>query len=461
MAVAEVEPQAAAFVPVKPQPMQRRNLIKIIRTIRDNVVAAWGEEAYERDYVQYKMFMRRVVLANHPDMIRHVMLDNVANYVRDPLGQRILEPGLGNGLLTSEGLDWKRQRRLMAPIFSPRRIQSFGPLITERAAALADTLQSGQRIDMAEAMMHVTLEIIARSMFGADPASDVSQVGAAMDAYQVTVRPSIPDLLGLPAWFPRQGAAKGRAALSQMDSIINGLIERRHRLIAQGQPAGDDLLGLLLSARDTEGDGSAMEDREVRDHMATFFLAGHETTATALSWAWYLISQDAAVQAKLWAEIDGVLQGRDPDWGDIEKLVYTRMVIEEAMRLYPPAHTTSRVALQDDRVLDVAIAKGTAVVISPWLMHRHRRYWSEPDRFDPENFAPERAAQRPRFVYLPFGAGPRICIGMAFAMAEAVLILATLARRFRFDLAPGAQVEPVAKITLRPQPGLPMIASKR
>ncbi len=452
---------AADFMPVKPQPLQRRNLFKVIRTIRDNVVAAWSEEAYERDYIHYKMFMRRVLLANHPDLIRHVMLDNVANYVRDPLGQRILEPGLGNGLLTSEGLDWKRQRRLMAPIFSPRRIQSFAPLMTERAAALGDALQSGQQFDMAEAMMHVTLEIIARSMFGADPASDVSQVGAAMDAYQVTVRPSIPDLLGLPAWFPRQGAAKGRAALSQMDSIINGLIERRRMLIAKGQPAGDDLLGLLLSARDTEADGSAMDDREVRDHMATFFLAGHETTATALAWAWYLLSQDAAVQAKLWAEIDSVLPGRDPDWGDIEKLPYTRMVIEEAMRLYPPAHSTSRVALKDDHAMGIDIPKGTAVIVSPWLMHRHRRYWAEPDRFNPENFAAPQAAARPRFVYLPFGAGPRICIGMAFAMAEAVLILATLARRFRFDLVPGAKIEPIAKITLRPQPGLPMIASKR
>lgn len=454
----------ADFIPVRPAPMRGpRNLVKIIRTIRDNAIAAWSDEAYEREYIFYQMFMRRVLLANHPDLIRHVMLDNVANYVRDPLGQRILEPGLGNGLLTSEGLDWKRQRRLMAPIFAPRRIQAFGPLMTGCTVALADTLQAGQRIDMAEAMMHVTLDIIARSMFGADPASDVSQVGAAMDAYQATVKPGIADLLGLPGWFPRPGAAKGRAALSQMDTIINGLIERRRSQIASGAPAGDDLLGLLLAASDAEAapGSTGMDDREVRDHMATFFLAGHETTATALAWTWYLLSQDSGVQAKLWAELDAVLSGRDPVWADLDKLVYCRMVVEEAMRLYPPAHSTSRIALADDEVMGVKIAKGTAVIVSPWLMHRHRRYWAEPDRFNPENFAPDKAAARPRFTFLPFGAGPRICIGMGFAMAEAVLILATLARRFRFDLAPGAVVLPVAKITLRPQPGLPMITRLR
>ena len=208
-----------------------------------------------------------------------------------------------------------------------------------------------------------------------------------------------------------------------------------------------------------------MTDREVRDHRAPFFLAGHETTATALAWTWYLLSQDRAVQAKLWAELDAVLGvgpgGRDPHWGDLDKLVYCRMVVEEAMRLYPPAHSTSRIAARDDHAMGIAIPKGTAVIISPWLMHRHRRYWAAPDRFDPENFAPDQAATRPRFVYLPFGAGPRICIGMAFAMAEAVLILATLARQFRFELAPGTIVQPVAKITLRPQPGLPMIARPR
>ncbi|WP_374634146.1 cytochrome P450 [Ferrovibrio sp.] len=450
------------FIPVRPQPpVKRGSLISVIRTVRDNVIAAWGQEAYERAHIQYRMLLRRILLANDPAIIRHVMLDNWGNYPRDPLGQRILEPGLGNGLLTSSGADWKRQRRMLAPIFSPRRVQAFGPLMVECAAALGNRLHNGAPVDMADAMMHATLDIIARSMFGADADTDVSAVGAAMDAYQVTVRPGVADLIGLPEWFPRPGAAKGRAALAAMDAIINDLIGRRRKAIANGRPAGDDMLGLLLAARDEEGDGTGLNDAEIRDQMATFFLAGHETTATALAWCWYLLAHDTAVESRLHAEIDAVLPGRDPVWGDMEKLPYTRMVIEEAMRLYPPAHSTSRVALADDRIGDLTIKAGTAVIISPWLMHRHKLYWKNPERFDPENFSPTASAARPRFVYLPFGAGPRICIGMGFAMAEAVLILATLARRFRFRMAQGAVVTPIAKITLRPQPGLPMVAQSR
>ncbi|MEK9969474.1 MAG: cytochrome P450, partial [Ferrovibrio sp.] len=234
------------------------------------------------------------------------------------------------------------------------------------------------------------------------------------------------------------------------------LIARRR---ARAEP-GNDLLGLLLAARDDET-GAALDDREVRDQMATFFLAGHETTATALAWTWYLLSHAPAAEARLHAEIDGVLGGRAAEYADYEKLIYTRMVIEEAMRLYPPAHTTARQAVADDRFGDIAIPAGTMVIVSPWIMHRHRMYWQNPDVFDPENFAPDKAAQRRRYTYLPFGAGPRICIGQGFAMIEAVLILATLAQKLRARLVPGAKVAPVAKITLRPSPGLPMTITPR
>lgn len=446
---------ATGFMPAKPMREAKRGLVRTIRILRDNVIAAWGPDAFERDHMHYRMMLRHILLANNPEMIRHVMLDNVGNYVRDPLGQRILEPGLGQGLLTSEGAVWRRQRRLLAPLFQPRRIQGFAMLMIERAAAFADSLRSGQETDMADAMMRITLEIIAQSLFGADGATDVAAVGAAMDSYQATVKPNIPDLLGLPGWFPRPDAARGRAALSAMDRIITELVRRRRARIGAGGPAGEDMLGLMLTARDEEG-GPVLSDAEIRDQMATFFLAGHETTATALTWVWYLLANDAAAEAKLLAELRAVLAGRLPQPADADKLIYTRMVIEEAMRLYPPAHTTSRVAVGDDVVGGVPIRKGTVVVISPWLMHRHKAYWAEPDRFDPENFSAGRQASRPRYTYLPFGAGPRICIGAGFAMTEAILILATIAQRFRFRLKPGTIVRPVAKITLRPQDGLPM-----
>jgi cytochrome P450 len=453
------------FIPAFPARHERRlPLLQLLATLRENAIGTYTQDAFERDIIIYRLGFKRMILANHPDLIRHVMLDNAANYERDPVGKRMLEPGLGKGLLTSEGADWKRQRRMMAPIFQPRRLAGFAAIMTdcsERLAAKLSALPPTCTVDMAEQMMLLTLDIIARTMFGSDDNTDVSAVGEAMDRYQMTVRPNIPDLIGLPRWVPRPAAAEGQRALAEMDAIINGLIRRRHTRAAQnGSDLGDDLLGLLLAARDDET-GAALDDREVRDQMATFFLAGHETTATALAWTWYLLSHAPDVEAKLHAELDVVLGGRAATYADYDRLVYTRMVIEESLRLYPPAHTTARQAIADDRFGEIAIPPGTMVIVSPYIMQRHRLYWQNPDAFDPENFAPEKAAQRRRYTYLPFGAGPRICIGQGFAMIEAVLILATLAQTLRARLVPGAKVVPVAKITLRPSPGLPMTIEPR
>jgi cytochrome P450 len=452
------------FVPAFPERHDRRlPLLRLIRTLRENSIGTWTHEAFERDIIVYRFGFRPMVVANHPELIRHVMLDNAANYMRDPVGKRLLEPGLGQGLLTSEGEVWKRQRRMMAPIFQPRRLAGFAAIMTARSASLADSLlrlPSGQAVDMAREMMLLTLDIIAQTMFGADSGTDVSAVGAAMDRYQATVRPNIPDLLGLPRWVPRPSAREGQAALAGMDAIIRDLIQRRRERAAAGGELGADLLGLLLAAEDSES-GSRLDDHEARDQMATFFLAGHETTATALAWTWYLLAHAPEAEARLQAELDAVLGGRPAEYADYEKLVYTRMVVEEAMRLYPPAHTTARVGLADDRFGDLEMPAGTNVIVSPWLMHRHRMYWAQPDRFDPENFAPDRVAARRRYTYLPFGAGPRICIGQGFAMIEAVLILATLAQRLRCRMVAGSVVRPVGRITLRPAPGLPMIIEPR
>ena len=448
------------FIPAFPARHERRlPLLQLLKTLRENAIGTYTQDAFERDIIIYRLGFKPMILANHPDLIRHVMLDNAANYERDPVGKRLLEPGLGKGLLTSEGADWKRQRRMMAPIFQPRRLAGFAAIMTEYAERLAGklaALPATCTVDMAEQMMLLTLDIIARTMFGSDDGADVSAVGPAMDRYQATVRPNIPDLIGLPRWVPRPAAGEGQRALAEMDAIINGLIQRRR----ERSELGNDLLGLLLAARDDET-GAALDDREVRDQMATFFLAGHETTATALAWTWYLLSHAPDVEAKLHAELDGLLGGRAATYADYEKLTYTRMVLEEAMRLYPPAHTTARQAIAEDRFGEIAIPPGTMVIVSPYIMQRHRLYWRNPDVFDPENFAPERTAQRRRYTYLPFGAGPRICIGQGFAMIEAVLILATLAQKLRARLVPGTKVAPVAKITLRPSPGLPMTIQPR
>jgi cytochrome P450 len=453
------------FIPAFPARHDRRlPLLQLLKTLRENAIGTYTQDAFERDIIIYRLGFKRMILANHPDLIRHVMLDNAANYERDPVGKRLLEPGLGKGLLTSEGAEWKRQRRMMAPIFQPRRLAGFAEIMTdysERLVAKLAALPPTCRVDMAEQMMLLTLDIIARTMFGSDDGTDVSAVGEAMDRYQATVRPNIPDLIGLPRWVPRPAAAEGQRALAEMDTIINGLIQRRRERAGQNdEDWGNDLLGLLLAARDDET-GAALDDREVRDQMATFFLAGHETTATALAWTWYLLSHAPDVERKLHAELDAVLGGRAATYADYDRLTYTRMVLEEAMRLYPPAHTTARQAIAEDRFGDIAIPPGTMVIISPYIMQRHRLYWQNPDAFDPENFAPEKTAQRRRYTYLPFGAGPRICIGQGFAMIEAVLILATLAQKLRARLVPGTKVVPVAKITLRPSPGLPMTIEPR
>ncbi|HEV2619917.1 MAG TPA: cytochrome P450, partial [Acidobacteriaceae bacterium] len=266
-------------------------------------------------------------------------------------------------------------------------------------------------------------------------------------------RPSVADLLGLPEWIPRPAVSRARKIFRDSDRVILRLIAERRRA---GGP--DDLLAMLLAAPEGEAAASA---REVRDQVATIFTAGHETTANALAWTFYLLSQHPAERARLEDELDHVVGDRPVTADAVPDLVFTRRVIEESMRLYPPAHTVSRQALAPDRLGPIALHKGSSVLIVPWLLHRHRKLWDRPDEFHPDRFTPEAVAARPRFAYIPFGAGPHICIGAAFAMTEAILCLATIARRFRLTLAPGARVEPLGQITLRPRYGLAMRVEKR
>jgi cytochrome P450 len=244
--------------------------------------------------------------------------------------------------------------------------------------------------------------------------------------------------------------------MREIHPVIDGVLERRRR---DGGPS-DDLLSLLLAARDEET-GKGMSDEEMRAQIATIFTAGHETTAVALTWTFYLLAMHPWAEERLHAELAAVLGARAPTAADVSRLKYTRMVLEESMRLYPPVHTMSRQALADDTVVGHAVPKGTDVMIVPWLLHRHRKLWDEPDRFDPERFAPERAGNRHRFAYLPFGGGPRICIGMGFALMEAILLLARMAQDWRLVLKPGQEVVPIGLITLRPRDGLPMRLVRR
>jgi cytochrome P450 len=437
------------------------SLLKFLRVLRDNSLATYRAEAYTADILERRLFWKRTFFVNEPGAIKHILLDNAANYHKTEITRRLLEPGLGRGLLTSEGETWRRHRRIMAPSFDHRSIVAYSPIMTEFAERLLagwDGKPAGAEIDVAAAMMHATLHIISRTMFSSDSDEIVAVVESGVERYQAEVRPGLADLLELPMWLSRLGSSNNPARIfTEFDRAIDRLLASRGRT-REVQP--NDLLARLIAARDEET-GGGMTAEEVRNQVVTIFMAGHETTSLALTWTWYLLSEHPAVEAKLHAELRNVLGGRPPRHEDLAKLPYARMVIEESMRLYPPAHTLSRAAVADDEVLGKRIPKGAQILIVPWLLHRNPRLWENAERFDPERFAPERVAARHRFAYIPFGAGPRICIGAAFAMAEAMLILATVAQRYRLRLSPGIPVEPQGLITLRPRHGMRMMLERR
>jgi cytochrome P450 len=450
--------------PVLPAPVPRRgrmSIFEFFRTLRDNMVATYTEDAYERDIVERTMFGQRRFLVNEPTAIKHVLLDNASNYRKTEITRRILEPGLGRGLITSEGETWRRHRRIMSPAFDHRSIASYTSIMVEAAQEMQKGWSAGRpgaAIDVATEMMAVTLNIISRTMFSSDSDRIVTIMERGAGRYQAEMRPNIMDFIGFPAWLAGLGRIRvaGRT-LGEFDVEIDRLIKLRS---ANPENGPKDLLSRLIAARD-EQTGGGMSAQEVRDHVITIFMAGHETTAMAMTWTWFLLSQHPAVEAKLHAELQSVLGARAPASEDLSKLSYARMVIEESMRLYPPVHTIAREALADDTLAGRRIPKGSAVLIAPWVLHRHRRLWQNPGRFDPERFSPEQAAERPRFSYLPFGGGRRICIGAAFATAEATILLAAIAQRFRLRLVPGHCVEPQGLITLRARHGMKMVPTPR
>jgi cytochrome P450 len=330
--------------------------------------------------------------------------------------------------------------------------------VTEELLSRWDALPDLSEIEVAAAMPHTTLHIISRAMFSSDSDEIVDVVERGVAQYQTTVRPGLLDLLHVPLWLTRLlSPGQAAATLQEFDQSVDRLISARSR---QPDPGQKDLLARLIAARDSTT-GGGMNAKEVRDQVVTIFMAGHETTAQALSWTWFLLSQHPATEAKLHDELAKVLGGRTPRHEDLADLRYTRMVLEESMRLYPPAHTLARQAIAPDELCGHYIPARAAVLIVPWLLHRKPSLWERPDCFEPERFSPEHTSARQRFAYIPFGAGPRICIGAAFAMEEAMLVLATIAQRYRLQLKPGHPVEPQGLITLRPRHGLRMIMERR
>jgi len=446
----------ALAMPARPE--GRLSFRQFLRLVRENTVATYPPEAFDEDIIEGRLLWRRRFIINVPSGVRHVLLDNAANYKKSELTRRLLEPGLGRGLLTSEGETWRRHRRIMAPAFDRHSLETYVPIITGVTSELLagwDILPNSSEVDVGAAMMHTTLHIISRTMFSANSREIVEVVERGVKQYQTAVRPHLLDLLGFPAWFTKLFAyrQRGIAAFDEFDRTVDQLINDRAREPNNKQK---DLLARLVAARDVET-GGGMTAKEVRDEVVTIFMAGHETTAQALTWTWYLLSLHPSVEAKLHEELTTVLNGRTPQYEDIANLRYTRMVIEESMRLYPPAHTIAREPIAPDYILGHRIPVGAIVLIVPWLIHRKASLWDQPHRFNPERFT----AEPPRFSYIPFGAGQRICIGAAFAMTEAILILAMVAQRYRLRLKAAHPIEPQGLITLRPRYGMPMTKQLR
>jgi cytochrome P450 len=445
-----------------PIPKQRRlSFFEFVRALRESAIESFPQEAYECDILERRIFLRSLFVVNEPAAIKRVLIDNAANYQKTEITRRILEPGLGKGLITSEGETWRSHRRTMSPAFDTRSIAAYTPVMTTAAQELLAqwrNVPAGIPVDVATSMMTVTLNIISRTMFSNDSDDIVEIMERSAGRYQLEMRPNIMDMLGLPRWLaslPRKNVAA--RTLGEFDRVVDRLIKERTR---DPDSYPKDLLARLVGARD-EQTGVGMNAQEVRDHVITIFLAGHETTAMALTWTWFLLSQHPQVESKLHAEIDSVLGGRAPIHEDLGKLVYTRMVIDESMRIYPPVHTIARQAVGDDTLAGRHIPKGSTVMIAPWLLHRHLKLWDNPSVFDPERFSAERSSGRTRFSYLPFGGGKRLCIGAAFSLAEATILLATLAQRYSLRLAPGHRVEPQALITLRARHGMKMLLYPR
>jgi cytochrome P450 len=394
-------------------------------------------------------------LLAHPDHVKHVLQDANRNYPKHPYNISKLKSTLGEGLLTSHGDYWLRQRRLMQPAFHRQRLTSLGTMMTDATLAmLAGWEKRPDRsayFDVASELMHLTLTIIARAMFSADVTSVVGDVERSVAVTLADSMRRTQSYVDIPRWVPTHNNRAWLNARGVLDAIVYRFIGERRRSGIQR----DDLLTMLLETRD-EDTGESMTDEQIRDEVMTIFIAGHETTAVNLTWTFFLLSRHPESNRRLKDELDRVLGGRPPTVADLANLPYLRMVVDESMRLYPPAWALSRLPLVDDEIGGFHIPPRVNVFLSPYVTHRHPEFWENPEGFDPERFSPGRSAGRPRYAFFPFGGGPRMCIGNNFALMEAQLILATIAQRYRLDLAPGYVPFLKPMITLRARDGMPM-----
>lgn len=452
------------FIPPFPKRHEKDiNPFQALYYAQHDLLSIWDEDSFKVEFMHRKILKQNVFIANSPDLVRYVFVENKDNYEqKSPQMKRALEPLLGDGLFISDGETWASRRKIQTPLFDSSHINMFSnTMISTIAEMVEDWGKKGEGavLDVHPEMGKLTAEIIARTLFGEKLGSENSTaVVEAFAAYQSVVKQmALSNFLGLPDWFPNMNAKIGKARIAA--KTIHNAVDA---IIAKAEEGGHDgtLVAELLKANQTESGVDTMTRKQIRNELIVLFMAGHETTANVLAWTWYLISQVPEVAKKLHTELDEVLQGRVPQYEDVEKLVYTRAILDETMRLYPPVPILSRQALKEDEIRGKKVPAGSIMLIVPWLIQRHKKYWDKPDHFIPERFLP--GAPKPiKFTYIPFSAGPRVCLGKNFGIIESVLSIAMLAQKFRLSMATEEKVEHECRLTLRPKGRLPMKISHR
>ena len=425
-----------------------------VRTVRENALAGFHDDLYRQRIAETKFWRLRTFIVNDPAGIRHVLVDNAANYIKGNIEHRISR-WPEKGFAAEDGKKWRQRRQTMSSSFDHRTMPGNLSVVVEAAQEVLErwsALPPGEVIEVSAEMSRMALEVISRIVFSSDSAEFVGIMERASMRYQeerIFDPFDFAPVLGR-LWGFYKGRKRGRI-FKELNNAIDGLMAKRVR---ERRYAENDFLGRLMATKDPQA-GRGLSVDEVHSQVTTLLGTGYDTVSSALMWTWYLLAEHPPQEARLHRELEQVLAGRTPAPEDLAKLPYTRMVIAEALRLYPPVHTMAwRGALEDDEICGVRIPKGATVTIIPWVLHRHAELWDAPQRFDPERFSPDRSRGRSPFAYLPFGIGPRVCIGASFVMTEVMLMLAALAQRYRLRLAPGQKIEPQGFVQLKARYGL-------
>jgi len=451
------------YIPPFPaRPAKALGTRELLRRSSENFIAIWEDKAFEYQTMSTRVLARQVVICNSPDTVRQAFVTDNASFERkSPQMRQILRPLVGDGLFISDGETWKTRRRIVAPIIHGQHLPSFAPMMVEVATETRDRWRAqpaGTEIDALSEMAEMTAGVICRTIFGRELGRQSARaIIESFTEYQRQIDTiSLLSFAGMPDFRP--SFLQPRNVRRSKDRIIAVLDEVIASARARRGDAEDSVVGMLLDAKD--GDGQRLSHEAIRNEASVIFMAGHETTANCLAWCWFLLSQAGWAETALHAELETVLGNRLPNLKDVPDLVYTRAVIDETMRLYPPIPLLTRQASKAEKIRSRNVEKGAIVAVIPWLLHRHRLYWEKPDHFVPERFLPG-APPVDKYLYVPFSLGPRVCAGLQFGITEAVLCLATLAQSFRLKLAPGAKVEPVSRLSLRPGEHLSMILEPR